>query len=73
VGDRPLYLKVAEQAVWVPNSGDGTVSRIDTETNRIVGRPLRVGRSADRVAIGFGSVWVTSAADGTLTRINAQG
>jgi hypothetical protein len=31
-----------------------------------------VGRSADRIAIGFGSVWVTSAADGTVTRINPQ-
>jgi DNA-binding beta-propeller fold protein YncE len=53
----------------VPNSGDGTVSTIDIGRNRVVGKPLRVGASADRVAVVPGAVWVTSAADGTVTRI----
>jgi DNA-binding beta-propeller fold protein YncE len=55
--------------MWVPNSGDGTVTMINTSRNRVVGKPLKVGTTADRVSVVPGSVWVTSSADGTVTRI----
>jgi hypothetical protein len=35
----------------------------------VVGRPLRIGRSADRVTADFGAVWGTSAADGDVTGV----
>ena len=42
VGQRPGVPVSGEGAVWVPNTGDGTVSRIDPRTNRVVGT-LRIG------------------------------
>lgn len=36
VGARPATPAVGEGAVWVPNTGDGTISKIDPFTNRVV-------------------------------------
>jgi YVTN family beta-propeller protein len=35
VGDTPTSIAVGEGAVWVANTGDGTVSRIDPATNEV--------------------------------------
>jgi streptogramin lyase len=37
VGQRPGVPAVGDGAVWVPNTGDGTVTRIDPRTNRVNG------------------------------------
>ena len=42
VGPRPGVPVAGEGAVWVPNTGDGTISRIDPRTNRVVAT-IRVG------------------------------
>ncbi|TMD81882.1 MAG: hypothetical protein E6I74_10880 [Chloroflexi bacterium] len=42
VGQRPAVPVTGEGAVWVPNTGDGTVSRIDPRSNRVVAT-LRIG------------------------------
>jgi YVTN family beta-propeller protein len=53
------FLAVGEDAVWVQNNGDGTVSRVDPATNavaatiRVSGRPIQGGD----IAVGGGSVW----------------
>src|SRR6266508_4727935 len=47
-------------AVWVGNWHTNSVSRIDPETNRVVGSPIPVGFHAGNLAVGTGSVWVTS-------------
>ena len=36
VGQRPAIAAVGAGAVWVPNTGDGTVTKIDPATNRVV-------------------------------------
>jgi streptogramin lyase len=46
VGQRPGVPVAGEGAVWVPNTADGSVSRIDPRTNRVVAT-LRIG---DQVA-----------------------
>ena len=69
VGRGPAFLKVGDGAAWVPNSGDGTLSRIDARTNRPNGRPVRVGRHPDRAAVGEGSIWVSSLGDDMVRRI----
>ena len=56
--------------VWVLNQGDGTVSRIDADTNKVVatidaGVP---GKGGD-IAVGEGFVWVTMI-DIPLTQID---
>jgi virginiamycin B lyase len=62
-------------AVWVPNSGDGTLVRIDPATNRVVARtpyspPSRAGDFYDSAAVGHGSVWVSSDQHGLVARID---
>jgi YVTN family beta-propeller protein len=42
VGARPATPVVGEGAVWVPDTGDGTISKIDTLTNRVV-KTIRIG------------------------------
>jgi YVTN family beta-propeller protein len=69
VGDRPLFLKATEGGVWVPNSGDGTLSRIDPATDHVVGAPVKIGRSVDRVGSGFDGIWAVDAAEDTVTRV----
>ena len=48
----------------------GTVSRIDTDSNELVGEPIRVGNGPTAVAFGEGSVWVTNVDDQTVSRID---
>ena len=45
VGQRPGVPVAGAGAVWVPNTGDGTVSRIDPNSNRVVAT-LRIGNQA---------------------------
>ena len=58
MGDNPLEVAVGEGSVWVTNYLDGTVSRIDPATNRVVAT-LEVGRHPDHIAVGEGGIWVT--------------
>ena len=46
VGDFPTAVAVGHGSVWVANAGDGTVSRIDPETRRIVAT-IRLGASPE--------------------------
>ena len=70
VGDGPTYPRVGT-SVWVPNSLDGTITRIDPRTNRVVGQPIRIGQTVDRISTGAMGFWVISYADQTLTRLEA--
>lgn len=71
VGVGPDGIAVHAGSVWVANSGEGTVSRIDARRRRVV-KTIRVGRDPDSVAIGAGSVWVTNTGDGTVSRIDER-
>jgi len=57
VGSAPSAVAVGRRSVWVTNKLDGTVSRIDPATNRVVGT-FRVGAWPDHVAVDAGNVWV---------------
>lgn len=72
VGDSPTAVAVSAGSVWVANTGDGTVSRIDPRSGQPVGAPIGVGEDPGAVAVGAGSVWVANFGDGTVTRINAR-
>ena len=58
VGRAPVGIDYGEGAVWVANSSDGTVSRIDPETGRVV-KTIRVGGRPIGITAGDGYVWVT--------------
>ena len=57
VGRSPNGIAVGERSVWVANEFDGTVSRIDPETNKVVAT-ITVGHSPGSVGVGYGRVWV---------------
>jgi YVTN family beta-propeller protein len=65
-------------AVWVPNTGDGTLSRVDSATNAVVGtiryapaRPAgETGEFYDSAAFGHGSVWVASDQRALVARVD---
>ena len=72
VGRAPLDLAATPGAVWVPNAGGGgdSVARIDPQTNRLAGRPVKTGASPQSLAVGGGSLWVANHDAGTVTRID---
>ena len=57
VDRRPLRLGVGSGAAWVAN-GDGTLSRIDADTNDV--RTTAVAQGLLDVAVGRGGIWVTA-------------
>ena len=68
VGRRPTGIAFGEGAVWVANTGDDSVTRIDPATGAT--RTIGVGRGPTAVAVGSGAVWVANTADGTVSRID---
>jgi len=63
VGDRPSRLAVAGGRLWALNSGDGTISEIETHTNRNVGDFGPAVVPAELTATP-GAVWVGTASHG---------
>jgi virginiamycin B lyase len=71
VGQNPRFATAGAGAVWTLNQGDGTISRVDTVSSKLVAS-IAAGLSGrgGEIAFGFGSVWVTLI--GTpITRIDA--
>jgi YVTN family beta-propeller protein len=71
VGAGPVDVLVGQDAVWVANAAQGTVSRVDPATNTVT-KTIRVGRNPVRVAAGFGSIWVANETSQTVSRIEAR-
>ena len=68
-GQGPTAVAVGGGAVWVANTQDGTVSRIDPRTATVT-HTIPVGRRPTGVAAGAGAVWVANSLSGTLDRID---
>jgi YVTN family beta-propeller protein len=69
VGRGPLAVAASAEAIWVSNTLDGSVSRIDPVAN-LVTATIPVGDSPLGIAAGFGSVWVASVTSGKVARID---
>ena len=69
VGTTPTAVISAAGAIWVTNTADGTVDRIDPVTHTIR-QTVRVGNGPSGIAFGDGSVWVTNGLSGTVSRIS---
>jgi YVTN family beta-propeller protein len=68
VGQRPTAVASGFGSVWVTNSADNSVSRIDPRSHVPV--PIPVGLSPAGVAVGAGGVWVANSGDATVSRID---
>jgi YVTN family beta-propeller protein len=62
-------LVIGQGDLWVANSLDGTVSRVDPGLNRVVDT-IPVGHGPSAVAFGRGSLWVANARGDELVRID---
>lgn len=81
VGELPRQMAASDDALWVTNSADGTVSRIDLATNEVVATIDVVppgqavtgvdgATQVDAIAVGGGAVWVTALNSAQLVRID---
>jgi virginiamycin B lyase len=60
VGPNPRFTTVGEGAIWTLNQGDGSVSRVDVKTRKLVTDiQLGVPGGGGEIAYGQGHVWVT--------------
>jgi YVTN family beta-propeller protein len=71
VGADPVDVLVDQDAVWVANAAQGTVSRVDPATNTMT-QTIQVGRNPIRLVAGFGSIWVANNTEQTISRIDAR-
>ena len=68
-GVRPGAVAVGEDAVWVANLDDRTLSRIDPKTRQLV-RTITLDATPTGVAVGNGAVWVANGLLGTVSRVD---
>ena len=71
VGPGPTSLDYGRGSVWVANGEDGTVTRIDARTGRVVGSPRLVGGKLVDITVSGRNVYVLRA-DGVVRRITAS-
>jgi YVTN family beta-propeller protein len=57
VGHEPSAISAGGGAVWVANSGDGTVSRLDAGSGKVIAT-VDVGSNPSDVAVSQRGVWV---------------
>jgi YVTN family beta-propeller protein len=72
VGRGPIGLAVAGSTLWVANSDDGTVSRVDTAAGRRVGADVTVGKGPIAVATSGDDVWVLNQDSATVSHLSAD-
>jgi streptogramin lyase len=61
VGKSPRSIAFGEGAVWTLNAGDGSISRVDTKTNKIANTiKLGVPVTGGQIVAGEGSIWVSA-------------
>jgi DNA-binding beta-propeller fold protein YncE len=72
VGRSPEGIAVRGDDVFVANSSDNTVTRIDARTSRTVGDPIAVPVNPFAVAIAGHSVWVTCQPGNRVARIDYE-
>jgi YVTN family beta-propeller protein len=71
VGVAPGGIAAGVDAIWVSNTGENTVSRIDPSTND-VRQTIEVGGGPAGVAVTPRAVWVANGLDGTVSRIDPE-
>lgn len=70
VGDGPAEVAVGDGVIWVSNSGESSVSRVDPGTNAQTLAVNLSGAPGDLAVGSAGEVWVASPELGTVQRID---
>jgi hypothetical protein len=58
VGRQPTMIRTGYGAAWVLNKGDGTVTRIDGRSHKIVDTTLSPDAAVNALTVGAGGVWL---------------
>jgi YVTN family beta-propeller protein/VCBS repeat-containing protein len=71
-GPEGVTVNQATHQVYVANSRDNTVTRIDGTTNTVAGSPIAVGQNPNGIAVNASTnqIYVANFADNTVTRID---
>ena len=69
ISGRPAGVATGAGALWVTDSVNATLLRIDPEKRSVVDR-IGVGTNPSGVTVGEGSVWVVNSQDGNVSRID---
>jgi YVTN family beta-propeller protein len=72
VGDGPDGVAVDSGSVFVSNSRDATLNRIQVSTDEIVGEPVPVGSNPDQIAAGKGVLWIADNDTNLLQRVQSE-
>jgi len=73
VGKGPDGISVADDGtVWVSDSKDGTLARIDPKTNKLDGTPVEVGKQPDGIAGAKKVTWVAASGDDLVRRVESN-
>ena len=56
--------------IWVTNSGDGTVSKIDAVSN-VVAASVNVGAAPIGLAFDGSNIWIANFSDATVSKVPA--
>src|SRR4051794_13391370 len=69
VGKGPDGIAVDEKGVvWVNNHDGGTVSRIDGDSGKVLGKPFKVGKNVDGIVTGGGITYTAVAGEDRVQR-----
>ena len=69
-GTNPTGVAAGAGAVWVANSGEQTISRIDPQSGRAT--TIDVHAAPTELAVGAGAVWMTSSSTRTVSRLDPR-
>ncbi len=69
VGALPDGVAVGAASVWVANTIDGTVTRLDARTASVE-QTIRVGEDPTTIAYAFDAAWVANSGERTVSRID---
>ena len=70
VGARPRGVVAARGSVWIANSEDGTVTRIEESDREQVGRPIKVGGGPADISAGANFLWTANFTGDTVSRVS---
>lgn len=72
VGIRPGPIAAGAGALWVGNTSDRNLTKIDPRKRSVVGTFSLDGRTPTGLAVGAGAVWVAHGRRGELSRVEPQ-
>jgi streptogramin lyase len=67
---RPSGIVAARDAIWFTAYDEASMATIDPATNRVVGRPIAVGRAPAFILFAENSFWVANALSASVSRVD---